>query len=804
MARLLWLSLCWGIALSAGAQTFSDPSPWRGVRGEAQALSIARDGFVVAAGQDARLWTWRAADAAWTPLAGEGVRTAALRGGRYFAIRRDGELTFFDGLRIGLAGLRALDVAIDDAGAVYAIRADGALMRRTGPADPWEALAAIGARRLATAPDNSVWLALAAGGIARWIDGKLEPVPGSARELAIGADGTVLAVDRDGILERWMPFSRSWEPEPAPSDLASIALSPQNVPWAATTNGAIVTRAALQPAPVRFDTAAPGEGGIRFGKRTVSGGTNAARALRRAAVIAVNPPSQATDPAPFVWIDTLATAASLSIAGRDGSVFALDAGGNIGRWSNLQRRFMAYPGQFAKIAVEADGNPWGINSQGRVFRRDASDWRQVRGTASDLSIGVNGQTFANTAAGALFQYDRATDGLLPLPGLLFSVAVAPDGVPWGLLQDGTVARCPAPNCQRFAKIARSLAIGPDGSVFIVTADNLLWRLNKTQDDWDMIPVLGLKVLSVAVGPRGRPWVVTDGGHVYATTFFPRDESTDLLEASTTSPQTTGSGDVAPVASTGGGFVFSKNLLFTSIPVPAGAQGVSLGPDGTVLMFVGSTGLVRFNSSKNTFETVTGLPGGNIAHAKTGPDGKLWIISGDVDGRIFHQLSGSNYETLQLPIPNPQPPVPNTMNRSINIAPDGTVYAIDTVGTAWRRPAGSTVFAKFISGNFLNLAVPRAGDVWVIDSGNVVREIVNGVAQRRPLGRDMLADDIAGGQDGSVYIATPVGGSDFAAKWNGNSQAWDQVNHVADVVGVAPDGRPWLWSAGSPTVILRAK
>ncbi len=804
LMRLLGLLLGLAVALQAGAQS-ATAAPWRGLRGEALALSIASDGFIVAAGRDARLWTLRSSDLAWAPLAGEGVRVAALPGGRYFAIRRNGDLTYFDGLRIEQSGLRALDVAVDGAGAAYAIRADGVLVRNAAGA--WAALNAAGARRLAAAPDNSVWIALAGGGVARWADGRLEALPGTARELAIGQDGTVLAIDQAGALQRWMPSSRSWEPEPSPGDLVAIALGPQNVPWAATATGAILTRAALTERPVRIDSGA-GEGGITFGKRKLAGrlgSAGAARALRRASVVALNPESRVTDPAPFEWIDTLANAASLAIA-QEGSVFALDAGGAIGRWSNQQRRFTPYPGTFAKIAVEADGNLWGVNSLGRVFRRDAADWRQIGGTASDLGIGVGGQIFATTATGALFRYDRTSDSLLPLPGILFSVVVAPDGVPWGLLQDGTVLRCPTQDCRRFARTARSIAIGPDGSVFIVTLDGMLQRLRKTLDDWDVIPVLGLKLLSVAVGPRGRPWVVAEGGRAYASTFFPRDESTDLLEASTTSNQTTGSGSIAPVQSTveAGGFVFSKNMAFKSISVPAGAGGLSLGPDNTVLMFVGSTGLVRYNKSKNVFETVTGLPGGNIAHAKAGPDGKLWIISGDVDGRIFHQLSGSNYETLQLPIANPQPPVAGAMNRSINIAPDGSVYAIDTVGTVFRRPAGSTSFAKFISGSYRNLAVPRTNDVWVIDNNFVVRQVVNGFAERRPLHKDVFADDIAGGQDGSVYISTPAGANNVPAKWNANSQNWDLVNQIADVVGVQSDGRPWLWDSGIPNRVLRAK
>ena len=55
LTRLLALLFCL-VASAAGAQGFVNPSPWNSVRGEAVALSIAPDGFIIAAGRDARLW----------------------------------------------------------------------------------------------------------------------------------------------------------------------------------------------------------------------------------------------------------------------------------------------------------------------------------------------------------------------------------------------------------------------------------------------------------------------------------------------------------------------------------------------------------------------------------------------------------------------------------------------------------------------------------------------------------------------------------------------------------------------------
>jgi len=64
--------------------------------------------------------------------------------------------------------------------------------------------------------------------------------------------------------------------------------------------------------------------------------------------------------------------------------------------------------------------------------------------------------------------------------------------------------------------------------------------------------------------------------------------------------------------------------------------------------------------------------------------------------------------------------------------------------------------------------------------------------------------LAGGQDGTVYITTQISDTCYPGKWNPNNLTWDQVIRTADYVGVAPDGRPWIFDAESPAFIPRAR
>src|SRR3546814_12819863 len=92
--------------------------------------------------------------------------------------------------------------------------------------------------------------------------------------------------------------------------------------------------------------------------------------------------------------------------------------GRLIRWSNTFRRFEPFPGALVRIAVDSAGNPWGVNSLGRIFRHDGADWVQVPGTAADLGIGLDSTVTVSTADETLRR--RTTGGLsdtIPGPGL---------------------------------------------------------------------------------------------------------------------------------------------------------------------------------------------------------------------------------------------------------------------------------------------------------------------------------------------------------------------------------------------------
>lgn len=777
---------------SAHGQTPAQAPVWAVLSGSAVDLAVDAGGDAFAVSADGLLWRWRHESVDWGRMSGALSRVAAGSGGKPWGLAPDGTVMRYNGLWWEGLEKRGQDIALDLANNAYVVLRDGALARYNSLRGDWESLPGSGRRRIAATPDGLPWTVGEDGAIARWDGRQWQPLPGKARDIGIGADGAVFVVGEDGRLMRWE--GGAWNPVGGPPELAVVAVAPGGMPWVANERGAIFAYVLPAPPP-----AAKREAPSVVPPTVVSKQT-ARRAGQRAATAAavIASPARRTDPAAIEFQDTRATGATLAI-GLDGSVFALAGDGQLYRWSNGQRRLLAFPGQFVKIAIDPAGNPWGINLFGRIFRHDGADWRQARGTASDISIAANGTVLVADANGVLWRYDAPTNGFLRIDGSAVFVAAAPDGTPWGLLADGTAVRCRAVPCDRLGKQGRSLSIGPDGSAFLVGLDNRLYRYNAGTGEWDFIVVPNHTPTSVAVGPKGRPWVVTTQQKLLASTYFPRDESLDLQVSAATKGSTTGSGDAATVVSSTaatGGFVFTKNLRVTTYATPAGnMDDMSVGPDGTVLVFEG-TYVYRQDPKTKAFTTLPEVPV-SWRRAVTGPDGLVWAISANQDGRILKYKTTTNwssYDTFQLPVSA----ACGWCNRDLAVASDGTVYAIDTGGTVWRKPANSTVFSKFLQGDYTKVAAGRAGDVWVIDSNEYVRQVVNGKAELRPASKPAKAYAIAAGPDGSVWgaVAKDPNFSDYTlARWNVTNQSFDFTNRDLTMsppaVAVGPDGRPWF-------------
>src|SRR5690606_11492204 len=135
-------------------------------------------------------------------------------------------------------------------------------------------------------------------------------------------------------------------------------------------------------------------------------------------------------------------------------------------------------------------------------------------------------------------------------------------------------------CQRVGppRQLQRVDIGPDGSVFVIDTSTVLWRYNSNDETLERIRgiVGGAGVAEVAIGPRGRPWIVDTNNRVFATTFFGRDEAQDAATSQQTSQLT---------APAGPAVTFSRHMRFRRVSSPGVTPfQIQIGRDGSVYLW----------------------------------------------------------------------------------------------------------------------------------------------------------------------------------------------------------------------------
>lgn len=96
-------------------------------------------------------------------------------------------------------------------------------------------------------------------------------------------------------------------------------------------------------------------------------------------------------------------------------------------------------------------------------------WKKIPGTARDISIGADGTAYvigASAVAGGYEIYKWNGSSWIHIPGGAVRVAVSPTGVPWVVSNDGGIFRLTNGAWQKRPGLAKDIAIGRDGTVYV--------------------------------------------------------------------------------------------------------------------------------------------------------------------------------------------------------------------------------------------------------------------------------------------------------------------------------------------------
>lgn len=820
---------------------------WTLIPGRAKDLSINAAAMAYAAGNDGVALRWRATSQKWARMSGAFARITAAEGNRPWGVTEDGNVMRFNGLWWEPKGDKVADVAGDAVGNIYIARLSGVVEKWEPLSQSWKPVPGQLARRIALDIRGKPWIVTPTGQIMRWEDGVWIALPGVARDIALGADGSAVIVDASGNLRMLRRSPMRWIPYTGVTGVVAAALTPNGGPWVTLADGRIFATVLIRDqvplteeddkdkadtphAPVpqaplaqakpiiapQITASSVQAGDSKASESTApdakadtptaqgigtSGGGSGGGSNSNSGKSSVSPggsggtsdPAASTTNEKLEFVDTRGTAQQIAI-GRDGSVFALDTSGGITRWSNTRGAFESFPGQLARIAVDSQGNPWGVTSVGRVFRHDGAAWVQVQGvTASDIAIGGKDDiVLLANADGILSRFDMATGKTSNVPGLGVQVAAGPDGTPWTITKDQIAQRCDKSPCTPLFQVARSIAVGPDGTVFLVNTNNLLMRKRPSDKKFSQVLVPGHTPASVAVGPNGFPWVVTSARKVLATRYFERNEAGDRVLAQRSSGSTTGSGSTAAVVSSqsASAFTFTKNLKFEKYKSSDAEANMGMindvhaGHTGAVYIS-GDTGVFKFNTKTKKFEALDkAFSNSSLADVGEDESGTLWGLSQVAPARVY-RIKGTQ-EKVYYVINSTDTNTP----RNMAVAADGTVYV--AVGESlYKKDASSNVFKQIESSDIFFVHLGAGGDLWILNQASRVQQYTGSKFENRPKGTALKAQDLGVGADGSVYALDHS--TNLLKKWNASNGRFDDVNITQDMhrVTVTIEGRPWL-------------
>lgn len=825
----------------AGNAGFTEVFRWRSINGSARQLSISPNGAVLALGRDGEAWQWKGGGQ-WGRLPGSFQALALDTANVPWGIVADGRILRYQGSYWTELPGRAIAIAGGPDGTVWTVQPDGQPARWSARERAWQAQSAPARlRRLAIAPDGEPWAVAESGRILRRAGETWETLPGGllAADISIGPEGAVFAVGVDRTLRRWRDFDQRWERLHDSAEAAAVG--PNGQPWIVTAQGRILASALFDALPdSRVNTtsvaaanaaAEAARSGSPAGSAALPGASagNGPQVVGQPGIGSGAPSGRRSDPLDYRKVEGKAKQIAI---GADGSVFIVAQDNTLARWSNTRNAFLTFPGQLLRIAVSPEGNPWGLNATGDVFRHDGAAWKQVLNIkAQDIAIGFDGTVVVADQQTFLQRYDAAKDAFARLPAnadgvppMGVRVAVTPAGKPWVITAEGFVARCEKSGCQHLPVLARSLGIGPEGSLLIVDGERILRRWNSREESFERIDGIPDLADSLAVGPHGKPWLLSTAAEIWATEFFRRDERRDITTVAVTDArfkagETTGGPAPIPVFRFTVGVAFQKLAEFVPPFLEFGFDSatyqMAINPITGRATLINATG--RFFNYEEASRrlvldtTITAAPfsGGyeDVQSFVIGKDGSYWVSTNrGVNAEIW---LCRQKQWVSVP-GNWGAPIP-FMQMTLTEAADGSIYANGVDGQLYRYNTASKSFVRMTlplpNGEISLVAITPDGRFWVGSEGSLapgIYERVGSAWQMRLPGAVFLDECKMGayaclaiGGDGSVYTHDTSSWSDYRLqRWNPNAKTWSQFSVAPNLVGkgtyaVGPDGRPWV-------------
>lgn len=731
MKHLLLVLLCC-LGPLASAQNTSAPVEaerlaWTALRGQAIDLSVGADGTAFSLDLEGQVWMRRPGpSSSWLKLPGFFRRLDAAGERNAWAVDAEGQVLRYNGtLWSAVNSPLALDVGVSPTGMAYLATREGTLLR-------WDARqgwlpvagAPIAVVRVDVDDRDLPWVVLRDSSVLRHDGRAWVQLPGRGLDVSAGVRNSGFIISAAQQPLRWNPALNSWTPLLALATL--VAAGPDNKPWIVTPEGQIYTN----------DTGTPAK---------------TDRVAVESSVFARS----------YAWRRVQGLAKTLSISAR-GQVMALGPAGEVWSWKGKDL-WQRLPGTFERLAVGPSGQAMALDAQGRIYSYRGSQWVTVVGQALDITMTPQGVAWILLPDGSPAYWDPQQSGWLSLraPGSAVQLAVGSSNAPWVLTREGEVqqyqdgAWLPRPGVD-----AIDLAMGPEGGVFVVRKDRTPARYDELLKRWEPITT---EAVSIAVGPKDRPWVVNARGEVYASSLF-EEAAVPAGECS---------------AAVGGKAPDFRLGDLRQIQGAAARQ-LAIGKDGNVMAVDTDSNLAQWRNQSQRFRSFPG----QMARVAVAPDGKPWGVT--AKGEVWRH-DGSKWLLVRSSL---------FTARDVAVACNGTVMATGSDELLYKYNAAQDNFERYVPGRLEDpltrgsrLALDPTGRPWVLREDWIYRCDV------QPCERQALrAKEIAIGPEGTLLVVDMDGN---LQTYNARDNRWDRLGiDKVGAVAIGPGGKPWLVRNGT--------
>ncbi|MBV9760868.1 MAG: hypothetical protein JO340_09920 [Acidobacteriaceae bacterium] len=393
-------------------------------------------------------------------------------------------------------------IAAGSDGDAWGVNANGAIFHFDGASQTWKNVPGE-LSTIAVGFDGAVWGINNSQAIFRFNPGlgAFEYVPGELADIQVGADGGVLGVNAGGNVYHFNRLRQAWDQIGSGMEGAVLAVGSDANAWMSQGETTWRYNAALN------DFYSTGTEGTEVAA-SVDG---SAWSMAGDAIAELSPPTVTLNS----WHEIPGQLAQLSAAS-DGTVWGVNASGQIYTFNPLAQQWRQIPGTLAQIGVARDGAAWGVNPWGSVYRYDyaKANWDLMAGTMAEVIPADNGDVWALDKNGTAYRFDGTAQNWTAMGSAVRQIAVGVDGAAWAIDAQGGVESFDAQS-QAFVAAPGAMAqisVGSSANVWAVDAAGLTYRFNAQGGEWQHIE--GQPLTQVQAAYDGSVWGIDAQGLIW--------------------------------------------------------------------------------------------------------------------------------------------------------------------------------------------------------------------------------------------------------------------------------------------------